>query len=176
MRVMVDIEAVGPDGAIVSIGACTFGTQGASGEEFYVAVQTNTLWDNGFVADPKTLSWWCRQDPGAREVLNDPDAVHIRHALKKFRRWLKEVGATEIWSHDYDRRMLRDAYGKIGEACPWTYPKERDYRTLCELAGIGRIEGDKPHHALLDAMMQARHAEKALEVLGNGRQERGVAL
>lgn len=97
--------------------------------------------------------------------------------MKRFDAWLTDLSPRtapdrqspdiRIWSHGaaFDPPILAAAYAAVGLPVPWHYRAPRDTRTLFDLAGISDHSGwlDQypgplavPHHALDDAICQAR--------------------
>lgn len=178
-HVSVDIETWGktPGSDIRSIGACVFDLQGVIREVYYIALENPV--DPGQIRtrypltrDPGTEHWWSEQSVEAQSAFSDP--VDMLTGLNRFATWLNMMitrhGGTEeelrLWmngSH-FDEPILAAAYRACGLPVPWHYRSPRDMRTLCDIAGLTRGEFIKPetaHHALHDAIAQARTIVKA---------------
>jgi hypothetical protein len=126
--------------------------------------------------DPHTVQWWSEQSDEAQAAFVDP--VDLREALDRFSNWLCDLipalyvpshGLTgiRIWSHGaaFDPPILAAAYEAVGLPVPWHYRAPRDTRTLFDAAGIDDHSAwlnqhpgpmGVPHHALDDAICQAR--------------------
>lgn len=126
--------------------------------------------------DPETVQWWSEQSDEAQAAFTDP--VDLRDALERFTMWLNTICTPDsvpppnghdirIWSHgpQFDISILAAAYEAVGLPVPWHYRAPRDTRTAFDLAGIDdhtewlkRFPGPLgiPHHALDDAICQAR--------------------
>lgn len=122
--------------------------------------------------DPRTVQWWSEQSDEAQAAFNDP--IDLRDALKRFTAWLISVCGDDaltnrvcLWSHGaaFDPPILAAAYAALGQMVPWHYRSPRDTRTLFDLAGIEDHSAwlrqhpgplGIPHHALDDAICQAR--------------------
>jgi len=136
--------------------------------------------------DPRTVQWWSEQSDEGQAAFTDP--VDLREALERFSEWLYRVNDNNalderlrIWSHGshFDPPILAAAYEAIGLPVPWHYRAPRDTRTLFDAAGIDdhsmwlkQHPGPLgvPHHALDDAICQARAvcaAWSRLRVVGN---------
>lgn len=181
-HLMLDTETMGTvmGSTILSIGGVAFevamhrprilGT-------FYRVVSTESCMRVGLRIDPATEEWWERQDDAAREVLRACDRDDFEHALPvvlhELRVWCNffTVPAPDrastptpplIWGNGaaFDNPMLQTAAHHCGLTALWGHRQDRCYRTLKALfpsvetiADPDRIE----HHALSDAMHQARH-------------------
>lgn len=124
--------------------------------------------------DPQTAQWWAEQSDEAQAAFANP--VDLREALERFTNWLAAISNNiapfhandiRIWSHGaaFDPPILAAAYAAVGLPVPWHYRAPRDTRTLFDLAGItdhsawlNQHPGPLavPHHALDDAICQAR--------------------
>lgn len=129
--------------------------------------------------DPRTVQWWNDQSDEARAAFADP--VELREALIQFGEWLQAVRGTphqysmsfkpsddiRLWSHGshFDVPILAAAYEAVGLPVPWHYRAPRDTRTIFDAAEIEDHSAwlDEhpgplgiPHHALDDAICQAR--------------------
>lgn len=142
--------------------------------------------------DPRTVQWWSEQSDEAQAAFADP--VDLREGLRRFIVWLEEITRTEggdwskvwgrkhvrIWSHGAatDGPWLAAAYRACGLPVPWHYRAPRDTRTIFDAAGIDdhtawlkQYPGPLgiPHHALDDAICQARAVCAAYEIIGTWR-------
>lgn len=162
-RVMVDIETLGtePGAAIVSIAAATFGN--GEHETFYRSINIQSATDAGLNISGDTLEWWLEKDPEIQqsELMG---GGNVRKALADFNGFV--ATAEELWANSpsFDLAILKEAMQTVGIEPDWGFYQERDYRTLKNLPGRPYVErdGDK-HHALGDAIHQAKVAEKMLE-------------
>jgi len=161
-RVMIDIETLGlePGAAIVSIGAVEFGPR-AIGESFYESVSRESCEDAGLSVDEGTVDWWQDQPEEARKAIKGGN--ELEHTLQVFTEWM--TGVDEVWANSpaFDCELLIEAGKRVGVPMAWEYYQERDYRTLRELPVGGDVsQVGTEHHALDDAMTQARYAASAL--------------
>ena len=128
--------------------------------------------------DPRTVQWWSEQSDEAQAAFANP--VDLREALDRFDHWLQSVAGRgnyspanqhvlniRLWSHGaaFDPPILAEAYHAVGLPVPWHYRAPRDTRTLFDMAGIDDHTAwlkqhpgplGVPHHALDDAICQAR--------------------
>ena len=173
---MLDLETLdtGSNATIISIGACRFSESGVEeGSNFYQAVDTLGQVETwGRTVGIETQAWWNQQSPEAREVFGDPDRCMLDMALKRFSVWFREAGPqvlsgsarpaddavvqAELWGNgaDFDNIILGNAYEGVRQKKPWSYSKNRCFRTLKNLgikldAGAG-IERKGHHNALAD--------------------------
>lgn len=194
-HIMLDLETWGtaPGCDIRSIGACIFdpgrGTvadAGAGGKQFtqsfYVATQDGCA--RGLTRNPQTVQWWSEQSDAAKAAFTDP--VDLVDGLRRFSDWLWNVAECpnlageampadiRIWSHgaNFDPPILAAAYEACGLPVPWHYRAPRDTRTIFEAAGmdphrcLDMFTTGTHHHALDDAICQARAVCAAYKALG----------
>jgi len=164
---MLDIETLGiePGAAILSIGACTFDTEGV-GETFEVSVDLESCQARGLKIDADTLQWWLTQDEAARDVLTGGAALPT--ALSELRHFLDTNDYDELWANSpkFDMAHLEAAYDALGWMVPWDFYELRDVRTVQALPGAVEIEQDgTTHDALDDAVYQAREVAATLRAL-----------
>lgn len=180
MHIMLDIETLGtrPGATILSIGAVPFDMSiVCDGDPFYVEIDRGSSCKHGFGADPETERWWAEQPPSTRGLFDrtkdGAGALSLPYALGMFDQWLRKHATLDgIWGNgaDFDNAILAETYQRIGCKVPWSWRANRCYRTLKNLLFDGeRIEAHPnngtPHHALHDALHQARHAKQILRVI-----------
>lgn len=178
--VMIDLETLGTENnaPILSIGACVFDIEsGEIQDKFYCILG----WDNamgrqpGRVACDRTVAWWGRQSADAREEFDVP--AHWSE-IDQVLIWLSEFIPSDarVWSNgaNFDIEILDHAYKQCGLGVPWRFWHIRDVRTVVDLweaAGFGqrkdfdRTEGNTAHHALDDALHQARYISQMYQNL-----------
>lgn len=183
MHVMFDIETWGttPGSDIRSIGAVTFDpfaglinhrTGNNQSSEFYAALNNEN--EHDFYRDKKTVAWWNDQGEEARAAFADP--VEISQGLLLFAEWLGNLCPQDelrLWCKGphFDVSILDAAYRIIGFDTPWHYRAPRDMRTLVDIDGLTREEEREfdhgiPHHALHDAISQAKVVNHCFRRLG----------
>lgn len=174
MHCSLDLETMGtsPGCVILSIGAVAFDP--AKGEtsptEFYRNIDVLSCLIAGLRVESSTQDWWTKQDAYTVEVLFD-DKQTLRTALNEFSAWYKDQRCEQVWANGpvADVAWMEAAYRAVGLPCPWTHRDPRCYRTIVELAGIGRDDRAKPsvpHYALDDARAQAIDICRAHQKLG----------
>lgn len=166
-EVMLDLETMStrPGAAIVAIGAVAFDRGlGVLGSTFYEVIDLRSSARSGSI-DAGTVLWWLERDDDARAELVRPDRVDLNHGLSLFERWLNQLGNPDeipVWGNgaDFDNVVLRTAYDRLNRMAPWHYRNNRCLRTL--LAQHPDVpeptdDGLVHHHALHDALRQAKH-------------------
>lgn len=170
--VMIDLETLStqPDAAIVSIGACTFYTDGELTPDgcrvtFYKVLRVERDIKKGGRMSFDTMAWWMDQSVGARSVFERPNDMlsDPEYALTSFRTWLNRLGdEVLVWGNgaNFDNVVLREAYIRHGVTPPWSFRQDRCFRTLKSLnPHVLARPNTAPHNALADAIAQAEHAE-----------------
>jgi hypothetical protein len=166
--VMLDLETMGllPGSAIVAIGAVAFDAQtGAMGETFYAGVALQSSLDVGLIVDGDTMQWWLKQGDAARApIAHAQDS--LEYALKAFAQFVARVGAhAKVWGNGaaFDNTLLAYAYRNLRRPLPWNFRNDRCYRTLKTMYPEIVIEREGvQHHALDDAISQAKHLVRIL--------------
>lgn len=160
--IMVDIETLGIDGdaVILSIGACDVADVAHS---FYREIDLES--QRGRTIDTDTLQFWLKQG-------NIPafGTGALAYVLQDFAGWLNSVSLGEetfIWCKgtDFDTAILANAYKNLTLTIPWKYHSPRDFRTLAKcFPNILAPEFlGRKHHALDDAIHQAKHLKLILD-------------
>lgn len=175
--VAIDIETMGNNkrAAIVSIGAVIVQRPEV---KWYRTVTLESSLEAGLEVSASTIRWWMEQEEMARREIIDAQGMPLRKVLGDFRRWLKKHSDDDkrnlyVWSHGsgFDLSILSEAYELAGLGKPpWSYSRERDTRTLFELADVtyplGVDDGLPKHHALHDASELAKSIAVAFERMG----------
>lgn len=119
--------------------------------------------------DTETVKWWNSDvvSAEAKDAFINP--LPLADGLDEFARWLRRMGDVyagqemRLWSKGphFDVSILAAAYDLLKMETPWHYRAPRDMRTVTDMAGISRDEEKAlfvgtPHHALDDAVSQAR--------------------
>ena len=164
MNIMLDLETMGngSNAAIVAIGAVAFDVNLRTlGSEFYRVVDLASSMESGGVCDASTIMWWMKQEDAARAALGAP-AVHIAQALSDFSSWYAGITTGdddgEVWGNGAtsDNVWLANAYRRLSLIKPWTYKKDRCFRTVRALyPNAQKVEFGVAHNALDDAKAQA---------------------
>ena len=176
MNIMLDLETMGngSNAAIVAIGAVAFDIRKRElGTTFYRVVTLDSSMAEGGVCDASTIMWWLSQSEEARSAIGSySGAVTINEALAHFECWYTQVAADdgEVWGNGAtaDNVWLANAYRRVGLRVPWSYRKDRCYRTVKALhPEVERKPYGIAHNALDDAKGQALHLIEMLNPLPN---------
>ena len=177
-HIMVDCETLSTarNPMLLSIGAVQFDPErGEILNTFYAPIALNGYSpeeEKEFDISISTLLFWLNQEsPAIKEAFFSGDRIPLKAALESLQEFVHERshhGAPVLWSCDEtaDLVWLEEAYQICGIPCPWGFRGHRCFRTIREIAyrlGIDHEAkkyaekyGDTKHHALEDAMRQAR--------------------
>ena len=169
-HVMVDVETLGTkfNSQILSIGACLFNSEGIIVNTFYNVIK---LPDDVHVkVTPGTLKFWANQGMELYNLLTDEDAVSMETALLQLSHWIHWTD-TRVWANGtkFDIGMLEAVFQSKNMQIPWKYNADRCMRTVREFSKELDIDVEfegTPHHALDDAIWQAKYVAEACKVLG----------
>jgi len=172
-HVMIDIETmgIGPESAILSIGAVKFNPMAQAGEVddcFHVGIDLASCVSHGLKTDPSTIMWWMSEDRNeARQALHALQRVDLWEALDGFGQWFGQ-SSLPVWGNGatFDNVILRNAFARTQQACPWKFWDDKCYRTLKGLAPGLSVERVGTHHSALDdALTQAKHMQQIVNHL-----------
>lgn len=164
---MIDTETMGlpPDGALCSIGACFFDMgKREIGPTFERTINLATSVRDGGTLNPSTIIWWLGQSEEARKSIRF-SAEDIRTTLTDFAAFIAQhSSAKEVrpWgnSNAFDLTIIGTAYKRAGIEQPWSWSRERDFRTVRNMFPSIPYDpsekGDGAHNALADAIFQAK--------------------
>lgn len=163
-HVMLDLETLGTaaDAVILSIGAVKFNAKKINDAGFYsiVSVESNLALKRRVQED--TLAWWMKQSDAARALFLQPGCT-LQAALEDLADWIGNDDVT-VWSNgaSFDIPILEHAYVQTGLTVPWKFWNTRCFRTVKSLPLAKSVPAPTPaiaHHALHDAIAQARHLQ-----------------
>lgn len=181
-HIMLDLETLDTvsSAVVLSIGAVVFDPEtDALGDKFYVEMteDTGTQQALGRTISGDTVRWWMHQDELAKRVFSVPapggvERVNTPEALSRFSHFVAANGDrdVEVWGNgaDFDNIILGSLYDKFGLRKPWSYSRNRCYRTMKNL-GIGPRKPQARvgvyHNALDDAVTQAVHLQEIFACL-----------
>lgn len=182
-HIMLDLETLDscPTAVVLSIGAVAFDPYStALGDRFYVELTDDIAaqQSRGRTISGGTVKWWMQQDVLATQVFATPpmegvERVDTFDALDRFGRFVAANGddEVELWGNgaDFDNIVLGSLYDAFGVRKPWSYRRNRCYRTMKNL-GIGPRKAQimhegVAHNALDDAITQARHLQEIFACL-----------
>lgn len=181
-HIMLDLETLDTTSSavVISIGAVAFDPYTTTlGEKFYVELTDDIAAQQarGRTISGDTVRWWMQQDVLATQVFATPpmdgvQRVNTFEALSRFGLFVAANGArgVELWGNgvDFDNIILGSLYDAFGLCKPWSYSRNRCYRTIKNL-GIGprrpKVREGVHHNALDDAITQARHLQEIFACL-----------
>ncbi|MER1434841.1 3'-5' exonuclease [Enterobacter hormaechei] len=177
---MIDMETLGVSvsSPIISIAAVYFDlTTGEIGDTFYKVVKLDSALEHG-VVEPSTLSWWMAQPYEARKIFSANDASILEDVLKELSLFMLRDDGQEpicVWGNgaSFDNAILSNAYRRFGMALPWQFRKDRDVRTIVDLAKRLKnfdalssvLMSGVRHNALDDALYQIEYVSAAYHAL-----------
>lgn len=178
-HIMLDLETLdtAPTAVVLSIGAVAFDPYSNEiGETFYVESDSAAHQQkNGRTISGATVRWWMQQSEEARKVFGAlPElGTPTNTALRMFTDFVGRNGQdnVKVWGNgaDFDNVILGSLFESYGMPRPWSYSKNRCYRTMKNI-GIGpRRPKDREgvhHNALDDAITQAKHLQEIFKCLG----------
>lgn len=161
-HVMLDLETLGTtaDAVILSIAAVRFDLDSDAIDDraFYTSVDIDSNLAQGRRIQEDTLLWWMQQSEEARRVFFEPKLT-LSAALQDLRDWFgPDADHTHVWSNgaDFDLPMLAHAFWHNQLQCPWRFWMSRCVRTYRALPQAQGLKLSNQHHALHDAINQAR--------------------
>lgn len=188
-HIMLDIEtlATSQDAVVISVGAVAFDPESEDlGETFYVELSDDleSQQKNGRTINEDTVRWWMTQSLDARrifakkgedeQVFGEID-VSCRHTtlqfMQMFRDFVERNGANkaQIWGNgsDFDNVIIGSLYEDFGVTKPWSYGKNRCYRTMKRMFGedVPIVRFGVHHNGLDDAITQAKHLQEIVKCL-----------
>ena len=160
-----DLETTGTGAGccILSIALVPFCTDTPL-DTFYETISHVSSLDEGFTDDHDTLRWWDKQKPEVQDEAFS-GVRSVRAVLESVSHYLANLGSPKeihIWGNgkDFDNVILAAAFKKLGMPLPWDFRNNECYRDLAKRYPMyPRLNPEIPHHALYDAIAEARHAE-----------------
>jgi hypothetical protein len=174
LDIMVDIEALGD--AVCQIGACSFDRDtGEIHEEFLVNITPKSCIDAGLGLRWGPVNFWLQEASNGSPLTWTEDPIDLYAALQLFNNFFIQVkekhgGYRGVWSHaTYDMPQLHKAYRAAKVPQEWNYKRERDIRTLVDLAKVTlkKVEHKekKTHDALDDCRYQVEYSVECFKKL-----------
>lgn len=186
-HIMVDIETLDTQqsAVVLSIGAVAFDPVTKTlGETFYVEFTEDLELQQikGRTISADTVRWWMMQSDAAKVVFarRDEDDLIVKakinaaarmsteDGLSEFARFIEHNGGkkAQLWGNgaDFDNVIIGSLYESFDMLKPWSYGKNRCYRTIKRLFGENvpmKREGVH-HNGLDDAITQANHLMEIL--------------
>ncbi len=181
-HIMLDLETLDTTSSavVISIGAVAFDPEtDALGDKFYVEMTEDTAAQQarGRTISGDTVRWWMRQGQAAQQLFASPappgvTRVTTYEALSGFSLFVAANGDrdAELWGNgaDFDNAVLGSLYDAFGIRKPWSYGRNRCYRTMKNI-GVGprkpQVREGVHHNALDDAITQAVHLQEIFACL-----------
>lgn len=168
-HIMIDLETMSTrsNAAIISIGAVHFDSDNLF-ESFYMPVSLKSCMDLNLHTSQSTIDWWMKQSAEARAAWQTEDAPSLFIAMVKFTEWVRTIGTDKQicpWGNgaDFDLPIIGSAYHALDAEPPWKYYNHRCFRTMRGMFEVGEMpRAGTYHHALDDALHQAKHLQKIL--------------
>ncbi len=168
-HIMLDLETLDTSSTAVvtAIGAVFFDPHSSfTGSRFYrVTNDWSEQQKHGCTVSGDTVHWWLTQSKEAQSHLVYPDpgsSCSTEQALRDFIDFLDGFGGdVEVWGNgaDFDNIILGNLYKAYGIQRPWTYSKNRCFRTMNSLSKgkqyVAPARQGTHHNALDDALTQA---------------------
>lgn len=167
---MIDLETLGsnPKSPVIQIGMVFFTREGISLSSLST-IEFDDALKHG-EADGDTIKWWLQQPKEAQETLFkfQKPLVDVAESITKL---IEGQNANFYWAHaTFDFPIFQSMFRSLGMKYPLPFKRCYDLRTLEFLAG--HIEWEERtgihHNALDDAIHQAKHAIKLLNILDRG--------
>lgn len=169
-HIMIDLETLDtkPSAVVVSLGAVAFDPfSGELGEQLSVSFAgtgLDTQMKLGRTVSGSTLIWWAQQNDAVRAQLSGGDThTDILDGLSQFGAFITRNGNNDacVWGNGaaFDNVILASLYNTFKREAPWSFSKDRCYRTMKNLYGrnIPLERLGEHHNALADALSQATH-------------------
>jgi hypothetical protein len=177
-HIMLDLETLdtSPTSVVVSIGAVAFDLENPIlGQTLYLELSNDLAAQQkrGCTISADTVVWWMQQNLAARNVFekkhaDDTSRVSTHEALELFSQFITDNGGNKarIWGNgaDFDNIILGNLYSVYGMPRPWSYSRNRCFRTVKnEHIGPDKFERHGTHHhALHDAITQTKHLQEIM--------------
>lgn len=183
-HIMLDLETLDVAGSavVVSLGAIAFDPfTKLTGDTIYLEFSDDLAEQQkrGRTISASTVQWWLKQGKDVQLALMSKDdiaepppemRVSTVDGLGKFADFISQNGAHNalLWGNgaDFDNVVLGSLYEDFGMRKPWSYSRNRCFRTMKSLSrelkhGAARPPRSGTHHnALDDAVTQAIHLQE----------------
>lgn len=163
-EIMLDLETLDtrPSAVVLSIGAVAFSRVGIFGSFYAVLDRDPQKFIYERSESRETLEWWKEQPPEARAVFSEKTVPPL-YALGQFSQWMSAYDGAGLWGNGaaFDNVILRSLYDSVGVEAPWSFTRDRCYRTVRaqrKCNGFVDLPSEGvAHNALDDAMYQAKN-------------------
>lgn len=176
--IMLDIETLdtAQSAVVLSIGAVVFDPHSKElGEKFYVEFTHDLATQQrvGRTVSADTAVWWMQQGAAAKQIFADPAPEGVRRVstaqgLTEFASFVSRNGGKEakLWGNgsDFDNVIVGSLFGSFGLVKPWSYGRNRCYRTMKRMFGedVKESRHGVHHNGLDDAITQAVHLQEII--------------
>ncbi len=174
--IMLDIETLdtAQSAVVLSIGAVVFDPHSKElGEKFYVEFTHDLATQQrvGRTVSADTVVWWMQQGAAAKQIFVDPAPEGVRRVstaqgLTEFASFVSRNGGKEakLWGNgsDFDNVIVGSLFDSFGLVKPWSYSRNRCYRTMKRVFGenVPLVRQGVHHNGLDDAITQAAHLQE----------------
>ena len=167
-NIMLDLETLGTDSqsVILSVGAVYFDKE-SIGDSFYRVLSVADQEKAGRTKSMDTITWWAQQSTEARKIFTEPQTP-VYQVLGEFDTFARAYDPELcMWGNgaDFDCVLWGSLYASFALKKPWSYSRNRCFRTLKNLFvpyGMPSRQGTH-HNALDDAVYQAKCAQQYLK-------------
>ena len=176
--IMLDIETLdtAQSAVVLSIGAVVFDPHSKElGEKFYVEFTHDLATQQrvGRTVSADTVVWWMQQGAAAKQIFADPAPEGVRRVstargLTEFASFVSRNGGKEakLWGNgsDFDNVIVGSLFDSFGLVKPWSYSRNRCYRTMKRVFGenVPLVRQGVHHNGLDDAITQAVHLQEII--------------
>ena len=176
--IMLDIETLdtAQSAVVLSIGAVVFDPHSKElGEKFYVEFTHDLATQQrvGRTVSADTAVWWMQQGAATKQIFADPAPEGVRRVstaqgLTEFASFVSRNGGKEakLWGNgsDFDNAIVGSLFDSFGLVKPWSYSRNRCYRTMKRIFGEDvKVSRHGVHHnGLDDAITQAVHLQEII--------------
>lgn len=184
LDIMVDIETLGNrnDCCIFQIAAVGFDIETGKITEFYNE-KADISKTKGFInVTGETLKWWLNTDATLLTKLLNQGEMSEDELIISFNKWMTSISSLyelHFWGCGilFDNNIIRNAFEKRGLTYPVAYNKDRDVRTILEIAAKKTNQTEKEfrtscyeegrtiHDAYDDCLQQINIVTKAYNIL-----------
>ena len=174
--IMLDIETLdtAQSAVVLSIGAVVFDPHSKElGEKFYVEFTHDLATQQrvGRTVSADTAVWWMQQGAATKQIFADPAPEGVRRVstaqgLTEFASFVSRNGGKEakLWGNgsDFDNVIVGSLFDSFGLVKPWSYGRNRCYRTMKRMFGenVPLVRHGVHHNGLDDAITQAVHLQE----------------
>ena len=174
--ILLDIETLdtAQSAVVLSIGAVVFDPHSEElGEKFYVEFTHDLATQQrvGRTVSADTVVWWMQQGAAAKQIFADPAPEGVRRVstaqgLTEFAGFISRNGGKEakLWGNGsgFDNVIVGSLFDSFGLVKPWSYGKNRCYRTMKRMFGenVPLVRQGVHHNGLDDAITQAVHLQE----------------